>query len=41
MAVKNPLYSLSEDHGNTEGYFETFSFFLSKFNWPIKLDAFY
>jgi hypothetical protein len=35
------LYSLYEEQGITEGYFETFSIFLSKLNWPITLDAFY
>jgi hypothetical protein len=41
LAVKNTLYSLTEDHGNTEGYFENFLYFLSKLNCPITLDAFY
>jgi hypothetical protein len=30
LTVSNPIYSLTKDHNNTEGYFETFSMFMSK-----------
>ena len=41
LTVSNPLYSLTKDQNNTEGYFETFSMFLKKENLPIQLDSFY